>query len=197
MIDLYAWTSANGRRPIIILEETGTPYRITVIDPHSEAKNAPDYRAISPGGKVPCLVDPDGPGGAPVHLMESSAILMYLGDKTGQFMGSGAASRWDVLQWLMYLATNVSISFSALNVTRDMEQQCRNLLDVMNGHLAANDHFAGDYSIADMMAIGRFGKFGFDYIDLDDYPNVCRWRHRLMDRPAVRKAIEMEIVPLA
>jgi len=197
MIDLYAWTSANGRRPIIILEETGTPYRITAIDPHSEAKNAADYRAISPGGKVPCLVDPDGPGGAPVHLMESSAILMYLGDKTGQFMGSDAASRWDVLQWLMYLATNVSISFSALNVTRDMEQQCRNLLDVMNGHLAANDHFAGAYSIADMMAIGRFGKFGFDYIDLDDYPNVCRWRHRLMDRPAIRKAIEMEIVQSA
>ena len=195
MIDLYGWTSANGRRPIIMLEETGTPYRITVIDPHSEAKNAPAYRKISPGGKVPCLVDPDGPGGAPVHLMESSAILMYLGDKTGRFMGNDATGRWDVLQWLMYLATNVSISFSALNVTRDMEQQCRNLLDVMNDHLARNDYFAGDYSIADMMAIGRFGKFGFDYIDLDDYPNVCRWRDRLMERPAVQKATEMAIVP--
>ena len=142
MIDLYAWTSANGRRPIIMLEETGTPYRITPIDPHGEEKNSPAYRKISPGGKVPCLVDPDGPGGAPIHLMESSAILMYLGDKTGRFMGDDAAGRWNVLQWLMYLATNVSISFSALNVTREMEPQCRKLLDVLNGHLADNGYFA-------------------------------------------------------
>ncbi len=197
MIDLYAWTSANGRRPLIMLEETGTPYRITAIDPHSEAKNTPDYRKISPGGKVPCLVDPDGPGGSAIHLMESSAILMYLGDKTGQFMGTDAANRWDVLQWLMYQATNVAISFSALNVTRDMEQQCRDLLDVLNNHLADYDYFAGDYSIADMMSIGRFGAFKFDYIDLDDYPNICRWRDRLMDRPAVRKATEMAIVQSA
>jgi GST-like protein len=194
MIDLYAWTSANGRRPIIMLEETGTPYRITPIDPHSEEKNTPAYRQISPGGKVPCLVDSDGPGNAPIHLMESSAILMYLGDKTGQFMGSDAAGRWNVLQWLMYQATNVAISFSALNVTREMEQQCRTLLDELNKHLADHDYFAEEYSVADMMSIGRFGDFRFDFIDLDDYPNVCRWRDRLLDRPAVRKAMEMKIV---
>ena len=194
MIDLYAWTSANGRRPIIMLEETGTPYRITPIDPHSEAKNAPEYRKISPGGKVPCLVDPDGPGGEPIHLMESSAILLYLAEKTGQFIGSDAAARWDVLQWLAYLATNVSISFSALNVTREMEEQCRKLLGEMDKHLAGHDYFAGDYSIADMMAIGRFGDFRFDYIDLNEFPNVCRWRDRMMERPAVRKAVEMPIV---
>lgn len=193
MIDLYGWTSANGRRPIIMLEETGTPYTITAIDPHSEAKDTPEYRAISPGGKVPCLVDPDGPGGAPIHLMESAAILMYLGDKTGQFMGGYAAGRWDVLQWLMYQATNVAISFSALNVTREMEPQCRKLLDVLNDHLANHDYFAAEYSVADMMSIGRFADFRFDYIDLNDYPHVCRWRDRLMDRPAVRKAVEMPI----
>ena len=194
MIDLYAWTSANGRRPIIMLEETGTPYRLTAIDPHSEQKNAPDYRAISPGGKVPCLVDPDGPGGAPISLMESSAILMYRGDKTSQFMGADAVNRWDVMQWLMYQATNVAISFSALNVTREMEAQCRKLLDVLNNHLADHDYFAGDYSVADMMSIGRFGDFRFDYIDLEDYPHVCRWRDRVLERPAVRKAMDMKIV---
>ncbi|MBT5050028.1 MAG: glutathione S-transferase family protein [Rhodospirillaceae bacterium] len=193
MIDLYAWTSANGRRPIIMLEETGTPYRITAIDPHGEAKNTPEYRAISPGGKVPCLVDPDGPGGAPIHLMESSAILMYLGDKTGQFMGADERGRWDVLQWLAYLATNVSISFSALNVTREMEGQCRTLLGELEKHLGDRDYFAENYSIADMMAIGRFGDFRFDYIDLNDFPGVCRWRDRAMDRAAVRKATEMAI----
>lgn len=196
-MDLYAWTSANGRRPIIMLEETGLPYRITPIDPHGEEKNSLAYRKISPGGKVPCLVDPDGPGGQPIHLMESSAILMYLGDKTGRFVGADAAGRWDVLQWLMYLATNVSISFSALNVTREMEAQCRKLLDVVNGHLADHDYFAGEYSIADMMVIGRFGDFRFDYIDLSEYPNLCRWRDRMMERPAVRKAAEMNILQAA
>ena len=177
-----------------MLEETGTPYRITAIDPHSEAKNAPEYRKISPGGKVPCLVDPDGPGGAPIHLMESSAILMYLGDKTGQFMGSDAANRWEVLQWLMYQATNVAISFSALNVTQEMAPQCHKLLAVLDGHLADHDYFAGEYSVADMMSIGRFGDFRFDYIDLNDYPNLCRWRDRLLERPAVRKSFELSIV---
>jgi GST-like protein len=194
MIDLYAWTSANGRRPIIMLEETGTPYNITPIDPHSEERNTPAYRKISPGGKVPCLVDHDGPGGSPLHLMESSAILMYLGDKTGQFMGGDAANRWAVLQWLMYQATNVAISFSALNVTRDMEPQCRTLLGVLDTHLATCDYFAGEYSIADMMSIGRFGDFRFDYIDLGDYPNLCRWRDRVLARPAVSKAMELKIV---
>lgn len=194
MIDLYAWTTANGRRPIIMLEETGTPYRLTPIDPHGEEKNTPEYRRISPGGKVPCLVDPDGPGGRPIHLMESSAILMYLADKTGRFMGGDAAGRWNVLQWLMYLATNVSIGFSALNVSREMEPRCRDLLDVVDGHLAGHDYFADEYSIADMMVIGRFGNFRFNFIDLGDYPNLCRWRDRLMERPAVRKAAEMKIV---
>ena len=194
MIELYAWTSANGRRPIIMLEETGTPYRITAIDPHSEDKNTTEYRAMSPSGKVPCVVDPDGPGGEPIHLMESSAILLYLAEKTGRFLGENDRERWEVMQWLAYLATNVSISFSALNVTREMEAQCRKLLGEMEKHLASHDYFAGAYSIADMMAIGRFGDFQFDYIDLNEYPAGCRWRDRLMDRPAVRKATEMPIL---
>ncbi len=193
MIDLYAWTSANGRRPIIMLEETGTPYKIRAIDPHGEAKNTAEYRKISPGGKVPCLIDPDGPDGQSIHLMESSAILLYLGEKTGQFLGSNNRARWEVMQWLMYNATNVAISFSALNVTREMEQQCRNLLTVMESQLTDHDYFASEYSIADMMSIGRFGDFRFDYIDLNEFPGVCRWRDRVLDRPAVRKAFEMAI----
>ncbi|MGB0577453.1 MAG: glutathione S-transferase family protein [Alphaproteobacteria bacterium] len=193
MIDLYSWKSANGRRPIIILEETGTPYNLIPIDPHGGKNKEPDYLKISPGGKVPCMVDPDGPGGLPIHIMESAAILEYLAEKTGQFMGSDEASKWAVKQWLYYLATNVSVSFSNLNHAHDLEGQCRELLDSVNNHLAENEYFAGDYSIADMMVIGRFGAFGFDFINLKDYPNLVRWVDMMMARPAVKRSMEIPI----
>ena len=193
MIDLYSWKSANGRRPIIILEETGTPYNLIAIDPHSGKNKEPDYLKISPVGKIPCMFDPDGPGGEPIHIMESAAIMEYLAEKTGKFMGSDAQNKWTVKQWLYFLATNVSVSFSNLNHARDLEGQCRTLLDSMNNHLADNEYFAGEYSIADMMAIGRFGAFGFDFIDLDDYPNLIRWVHMMMARPAVKRSIEIPI----
>ena len=193
MIDLYAWKSANGRRPIIMLEETSTPYNLIPIDPHGGENKKPDYLKISPGGKVPCMVDPNGNFGKPVHLMESAAILLYLAEKTGQFLGNSGDENWNVRQWLFYLATNVSISFSNLNHTRELENQCRELLEILDNHLATNKFFAGDYSIADMMVIGRFGDFRFDFIDLKEYSNLIRWRDQLMARPAVKKAIEMPI----
>ena len=193
MIDLYSWKSANGRRPIIILEETGTPYKLIPIDPHSGKNKESEYLKISPGGKVPCMVDPDGPGGTPVHLMEAAAILEYIGEKTGMFIGSDTEKKWAVKQWLYYLATNVSVSFSNLNHARDLEEQCRNLLDSIDNHLAENKYFAGEYSIADMMVIGRFGAFGFDFINLNDYPNLVRWVDLMMARPAVKKSMEITI----
>jgi GST-like protein len=193
MIDLYSWKSANGRRPIIIFEETNTPYRLISIDPHSGKNKEPEYLKISPGGKVPCIVDPNGPDGAPLHLMESAAILEYIAGKTGQFIGTNTQNKWEVKQWLYYLATNVSVSFSNLNHARDLEKQCRVLLESMNNHLITNEYFAGDYSIADMMAIGRFGAFGFDFIDLNEYPNLVRWIDNMMARPAVKKSIELPI----
>ena len=193
MIDLYSWKSANGRRPIIILEETATPYKLIPIDPHSGKNKESEYLKISPGGKVPCMVDPDGPGGTPVHLMESAAILEYIGEKTGMFIGSDIEKKWAVKQWLYYLATNVSVSFSNLNHARDLEEQCRNLLDSIDNHLAENKYFAGEYSIADMMVIGRFGAFGFDFINLNDYPNLVRWVDLMMARPAVKKSMEITI----
>ena len=193
MIDLYSWKSANGRRPIIILEETRTPYKLIPIDPHSGKNKESEYLKISPGGKVPCMVDPDGPGGTPVQLMESAAILEYIGEKTGMFIGSDIEKKWAVKQWLYYLATNVSVSFSNLNHARDLEEQCRNLLDSVDNHLAENKYFAGEYSIADMMVIGRFGAFGFDFINLNDYPNLVRWVDLMMARPAVKKSMEITI----
>ena len=176
-----------------MLEETSTPYNLIPIDPHGRENKKPDYLKISPGGKVPCMVDPNGNFGKPVHLMESAAILLYLAEKTGQFLGNSGDENWKVRQWLFYLATNVSTSFSNLNHTRELENQCRELLEILDNHLATNKFFAGDYSIADMMVIGRFGDFRFDFIDLKEYSNLIRWRDQLMARPAVKKAIEMPI----
>jgi len=193
MIDLYAWKSANGRRPIIILEETNTPYNLISIDPHSGKNKEPEYLKLSPGGKVPCIVDPNGPDGAPIHLMESAAILEYIAGKTGQFLGTNTQNKWEVKQWLFYLATNVSVSFSNLNHAPNLEKQCRFLLEAINSHLSTNEYFAGEYSIADMMAIGRFGAFGFDFINLNEYPDLVRWIDVMMTKPAVKKSIELPI----
>ena len=198
MIDLYTWKTTNGRRPIIMLEETGTPYRIIPINIHDGSSRTAEYLKISPAGKVPCLVDPDGPDGASLHLMESAAILMYLAEKAGGgYIGTSPRNRWEVMRWVFFHATNVAITFSALNRAPVLESRCRDLLEAMNTHLADNEYFAGDYSIADMVPISRFWGFKFDAIDLGEYPNVVRWRDQLVTRPAIRHAMEVPIVPLA
>ena len=195
MIDLYAWKTTNGRRPIIMLEETGTPYRIIPINIHDGSSRTPEYLKISPAGKIPCMVDPDGPDGAPIHMMESAAMVMYLGEKAGRFLGTGERNRWEVTRWVFFHATNVAITFSAFNRAPVLESRCRDLLDAMNNHLADNEYFAGDYSIADMVPITRFWDFKFDAFDLGDYPNIERWRAQLVTRPAIRHAMEVAIGP--
>lgn len=195
MIDLYAWKTTNGRRPIIMLEETGTPYRIIPINIHDGSSRTPEYLKISPAGKIPCMVDPDGPDGKPIHLMESAAIVMYLGEKAGQFLGTGERNRWEVMRWVFFHATNVAVTFSAFNRAPVLESRCRDLLDAMNNHLADNEYFAGDYSVADMVPITRFWDFKFDAFDLGDYRNIERWRAQLVTRPAIRHAMEVPIGP--
>lgn len=195
MIDLYTWGTTNGRRPIIMLEETGTPYRIIPVDIHDGSSRTPEYLKISPAGKIPCMVDPDGPGNEPFHMNESAAMLMYLGEKTGRYIGDGARNRWEVTRWVFFHATNVAITFSALNRAPVLEPRCRDLLDAMNNHLADNEYFAGEYSIADMVPITRFANFKFDSIDLGEYPHVVRWRDQLITRPAIRHAMEVPINP--
>ena len=195
MIDLYAWGTTNGRRPIIMLEETATPYRIIPVNIHDGSSRTPEYLEISPAGKIPCMVDPDGPGGEPLHMNESAAMLMYLGEKTGRFLGDGERNRWEVMRWVFFHATNVAVTFSALNRAPVLESRCRDLLDAMNNHLAGNEYFAGAYSIADMVPISRFYDFKFEAIDLGEYPEIVRWRDQLITRPAIRHAMEVPIEP--
>jgi glutathione S-transferase len=120
---------------------------------------------------------------------------MYLGEKAGQYLGTGARNRWEVTRWVFFHATNVAITFSAFNRAPVLESRCRDLLEAMNTHLADHEFFAGNYSVADMVPITRFWDFKFDAFDLDDYPHIQRWRAQLVERPAVRHAMEVSIAP--
>ncbi|MFM1816315.1 MAG: hypothetical protein RLZ98_3010 [Pseudomonadota bacterium] len=193
MIDLYTWKSPNGRRPIVMLEETGLPYKLITVDPYGEFSKSAEYKKFSPGGKVPCLVDPEGPEGKQLALMESSAILLYLAEKTGKFGGTGPANRWDVMRWLFYISTNVNVTFSCFRDAPALEKPLRSMMTTLDTHLASNEYFAGAYSIADMAGILRFTNYAFDAIPLSEYPNIVRWRDQLMDRPAVKHAHTVQI----
>lgn len=194
MYELYAWKSPNGRRPIVMLEECGLPYKTITVDPYGAFAKSDEYRKISPGAKVPCLVDPEGPDGKPLALMESSAILMYLADKTGKFNGTSKSNHWDVVRWVFFHSTNVNVTFSCYTHAPVLEKQIKSLLDVLNRHLADNEYFAGDYSIADMAGILRFTSFSYETLNLNDYPNIVRWRDQLLKRPAVKVAHEIKLV---
>src|SRR4249920_1866955 len=102
MIDLYTWTTPNGRKVSIVLEELGLPYRVHPINIGNGEQFAPDYVAINPNSKIPSIVDPEGPDGAPIEMMESGAILIYLADKTGALLPKAARGRCVALQWLMF-----------------------------------------------------------------------------------------------
>ena len=197
MIDFYTWKTTNGRRPIIMLEETDTPYRIIPINIHDGSSRTPEYHQISPAGKIPRMVDPSGPDGAPLHMRASAALLPYQRAKSGLVLGSGARHRREFPRCACSHAATVAITFSAFNRAPVLESRCRDLLEAMNNHLADNEYFAGDYSIADMVPITRFWDFKFDAFDLGDYPNIERWRGQLVTRPAIRHAMEVAIGPPA
>ena len=107
MIDLYTWTTPNGRKVSIMLEECALPYRVHAIDIGRGEQFSPEFLAISPNNKIPAIVDPDGPDGAPISLFESGAILLYLAEKTGMFRGA-PSQRGELLSWMMFVATGVS-----------------------------------------------------------------------------------------
>jgi GST-like protein len=190
MIDLYAWGTTNGRRALIIAEETGLPFTLRPVDIRKGEQKTPEYERINPYRKIPVLVDSDGPGGKPATVFESVAICFYLAEKTGRFLGS-PADHPNVLKWSMFHATNV---LPALVQVRDgdnpaVEKECEELLDTMNRHLAGRDWFAEDYSIADIIPFTRIAGLSHERVKVSNYPNVAKWLERAAARPAVVKAM--------
>ena len=180
MIDLYTWSTTNGRRPLMILEETGIPYRIHPVNIRTGAQKTPEHVRRNPAGKIPAMVDPDGPGGELV-MFESTAILAYLADKAGKFNGGDGAGRYHVLEWLQFFATNLQ---PVLSIMRNNE----GLLDSLDAWLDGRDYVAGEYSIADMTAMTRLGLLKDDAL-IASRANVKRWVDTVTARPAIAKAL--------
>jgi len=201
MIELYTWGTPNGRKVSIMLEECGLSYRLHKIDIGKGEQFAPEYLAINPNGKIPAIVDSEGPEGKPFKLFESGAILVYLAGKSGRFLPPALADRYEALQWLMFQMGGVGPMFGqAHHFLRSAKEQLpyaierytketRRLYGVMNGHLANRAFFAAEYSIADIAIYPWVARHEWHKVDLADYPNVKRWFDTVGARPAVARGM--------
>jgi GST-like protein len=200
MIDCYTWTTDNGYKPRMMLEETGLPHQIIPINIREKQQMTPAFMKISPGHKIPAIVDRDGPGGATVTLCESGAILKYLGEKSGKFYPTDALARAKVDQWLFYGSatfTTLSQQFGhwvVRNPEKVLQPQAhytavlRDMLGTLDRHLSSHEYFAGDYSIADMTMYSDVHLHGVKDIGLAEYPNIKRWHDAIEARPAIQRA---------
>lgn len=193
MIDLYAWGTTNGRRALIIIEETALPFTLHQINIQKGDQKTAEYEKINPYRKIPALIDSQGPGGKPATLFESVAICFYLAEKVGRFLGT-PADHPNVLKWSMFHATNVMSTLGNLGRVEDpsFETSAKNQLDTMNRHLAGRDWFAEEYSIADIIPFTRINGVKHERVKVADYPNVAKWVERVGARPAVKKAMEQK-----
>ena len=191
MIDLYAWGTTNGRRALIMIEETGLPYTLHQIDINKGDQRTAAYEKINPHRKIPALVDSEGPGGRPATLFESAAICFYLAEKAGKFLGK-PADYPNVLKWSIYHAATMLPTIVLLRGANDpsIEERCKETLDAMNRHLAGRDWFADEYSIADIIPFTRIQQISHERVKVSDYPNLAAWLKRVAARPAVTKAME-------
>ena len=211
MIECYTWPTPNGHKVHIMLEECGLDYTVIPVPIEQGAQFEPDFLAISPNNKIPAIVDRDGPGGEPMSVFESGAILYYLATTTGRFLPPVAddpRGHHDVMQWLMFQMGGVGPMFGQARhfrayalerVEPDKVQygidrytnESKRLYGVMDRHLAERGYFAGDYSIADMAIYPWCRSPDRRGVDHDDYPNVKRWFESIDSRPAVQRAVQV------
>jgi GST-like protein len=193
MLDLYAWGTTNGRRALIMIEETGLPYNLHQIDIHKGDQKTPQYQKINPYHKIPALIDSEGPGGRTATVFESVAICFYLAEKTGKFL-SAPADRPNLLKWSMFHATNVLCTMSSLGRIDhpSFAANAGRQLETMNRHLTGRDWFVDEYSIADVIPFTRIKGISHEEVRVADYPNVAAWLARVAERPAVRRAMEFK-----
>ncbi|MBX3447383.1 MAG: glutathione S-transferase N-terminal domain-containing protein [Parvibaculaceae bacterium] len=207
MIDLYTWTTPNGRKVSIMLEETGLPYEVHPINIGKNEQFAPDFLKISPNNRIPAIVDRDADSG-PVSIFESGAILIYLAEKTGKFLAPKGEQRAKTLEWLMWQMGGVGPMFGQANhflnaapeklpyaINRYLDEAAR-LLKVLDKRLGEGAFMGGDYSIADM-ATYPWVKAAFPLIApakadvVGEAANVKRWLDAVGARPAVQRGMEV------
>ena len=203
-IDLYTWKTSNGRKATVMLEECGLPYTIHPIDISTDVQFSPGFVAINPNSKIPAIVDPDGPDGKPYTVFESGAILMYLAEKTGQFMPSDTARRYEVIQWVMFQMGGIGPIFGQVHHFRRAAKEtvpyainrysteCRRLYGVLDTRLEGREYLANDeISIADFCTLPWVFRHDWQQVDLAEFPNVKRWYDALMARPALARGMNL------
>jgi GST-like protein len=197
MIDLYTWTTPNGRKVSILLEELGVPYTAHAIDITKDEQFAPDFLKIAPNNRIPAIVDQE----TGIHLMETGAIMMYLADKYGKFQCEGD-EYWRMVEWLMWqmggLGPMLGQTHHFVKYNKGKSQyaeerygaETRRLYGVLDRCLEGREYIAGEtngmYSIADMACWPWVSRFEWQEIDLNDFPNVRDWYLRIATRPAVQ-----------
>ena len=207
-IQLYGLPTPNGVKVSIMLEETGLPYEPHLVDIMQNESWTPEYLSLNPNGKIPAIIDPAGPGGKPLGLFESGAILIYLAEKSGRFLSADPAKRYRTIQWLMWQMGAVGPMFGQLGffhkfAGRDYEDkrprdryaaEAKRLLGVLEQRLEGRDWIMDEYSIADIATLGWVRNLlGFyearEIVDYDSLRHVPAWLDRGLARPAVQRGL--------
>ncbi|WP_319798759.1 glutathione S-transferase N-terminal domain-containing protein [Nitrobacter sp.] len=208
-LQLYSVPTPNGVKVSIMLEETGLPYEPHLVDFDKDEQKSAEFLWLNPNGKIPAILDPNGPGGKPLALFESGAILQYLAEKTGQFLTTDPARRWHAIQWLHFQMGGVGPMFGQVGffhkfAGKDFDDkrprdryaaESKRLLGVMDAHLSTHRWFAGDeYTIADISMLGwvrnLIGFYGArELVAFDRFRHVAAWLERGLARPAVQRGL--------
>jgi len=202
MIDLYFWMTPNGYKVTIMLEELGWKYNVIPVNIGKGDQFKPDFLKISPNNRMPALVDHDGPGGKPISVFESGAMLMYLAEKAGfQFMPQDMRRRYDVIQWLMFQMASVGPMLGQAHHFRRYApekieyavdrytNEARRIYGVIDKRAGEAPFLAGEYSIADMATYPWLRTHNWQGQDLNDFPNLKRWYDSIEARPAVQRGL--------
>ncbi len=202
MIDVYFWTTPNGYKVTILLEELGWEYKVIPVNIGKGDQFKPEFLRISPNNRIPAMVDHDGPDGRPIAIFESGAILMYLAEKSGwKFMPHDVRRRYDVVQWLMFQMASVGPMLGQSHHFRRYApeklpyaidrytNEARRIYGVIDKRVGAVPYLPGDYSIADMAAYPWIRPHNWQGQNLEDFPNLKRWYDAIEARPAVQRGI--------
>jgi GST-like protein len=207
-IQLYSLNTPNGVKASIMLEETGLAYEPHLVDITKNESHTPEFLSLNPNGKIPAIIDPDGPGGEAIGLFESGAILMYLADKSGRFLSTDPVRRWETIQWVFFQMASIGPMFGQVGFfnkfagksyedKRPLQRyvdESKRLLGVLDGRLDGRDWIMDDYSIADIATLGWVNNLVTFYearelVAFDSFANVAAWLERGLARPAVQRGL--------
>ena len=214
-LQLYSLATPNGVKVSILLEELGLPYEVHLVDISKDETWTPEFLSLNPNGKIPAIIDPDGPGGKPLALFESGAILVYLAEKAGRFLPTDPAARYETLQWVFFQMAAIGPMFGQVGffhkyAGREFEDkrprdryvaESRRLLGVLEGRLKDRRWIMGDdYTIADIAILGwvrnLIEHYGAgDLVGYADFPRVVAWLARGLARPAVQRGLSIPAQP--